>query len=255
MPRKSKKLSTAEQAAREAEMLGRPINPSGEGEPEAIKALMSPEFEKMSNLDAAQVALLLQEIVRGQNSLLANYEQTNVQIARIMERQDQVDREIAERMEEQKKFVEDVLDRAESLKRTGEAQDKLIAQGLAQYEQARQTAVAKRATKNLAFRETLKNEPKVVVISPGQLVTTMDHGHQVTKIIPEEVRIADLRWVLPPGIPVEVPQTVAGVLEQRRASQIETHKRAELLGKNLEATKLAEEWSKVGGSKTEPMPL
>jgi hypothetical protein len=255
MPRKSKKLSAAEQAAREAEILAKPINPSGEGEPEAIKKLMSPEFEKMSNMDAAQVALLLQEIVRGQNSLLANYEQTNVQIARIMERQDQADREIAERLEEQKKFVEEVLDRAESIRRTGEEKDKLIAQGVAQYQEARATAVAKRAAKNIAFREKISKEPKVMVISPGQLVSTMDHGHQVTKILPEEVRIADMRWVLPPGVPVEVPRTVAGVLEQRRASQIETHKRAELLGKNLEATKLAEEWSKIEGSKTEPMPL
>jgi hypothetical protein len=60
---------------------------------------------------------------------------------------------------------------------------------------------------------------------------------------------------VPPGVPVEVPATVAGILEQRRASQIETHKRAELLSRNLEATKLAEEWAKVPGSKTEPMPL
>jgi hypothetical protein len=251
MPRKSKKVLAAEAAAREAEILNSPPDQSNE----VIKTLMSPEFETMSNMDAAQVALLLQQIVRGQNSLLANYEQTNIQIARIMERQDQADRQIAERLEEQKKFVEEVLDRAEDLKRSGEAHDKLIAQGLAQYENARQTAVAKRAAKNLQFREKIKNEPKVMVISPGQLISTMEHGHQVTKIIPEEVRIADMRWVLPSGVPVEVPQTVAAVLAERRASQIETHKRAELLGKNLEATKLAEEWAKVGGSKTDPMPL
>lgn len=254
MPRK-KKLSAAEQASQEAEILNKKINPTGEGEHEAIKALMSPEFERMSNLDAAQVALMLQEIVRGQNSLLANYEQTNIQIARIMERQDQVDREVAARLEAQNKFVEEILDRAEDLKRTGEANDKLIAHGVAQFQEARSKAVANKAAKNIAFRQKIASEPKQMVISPGQLISTMDHGHQVTKILPEEVRISDMRWVLPPGVPVEVPVTVAEVLAQRRASQIETHKRAELLGKNLEATKLAEEWSKVGGSKTEPMPL
>jgi paraquat-inducible protein B len=250
MPRK-KKLTAAEQAAQEAEVLSRPADTSNE----AIKALMSPEFEQMSNLDAAQVALLLQQIVRGQNSLLANYEQTNVQIARIMERQDQIDREIAERLESQNKFVEEVLDRAENLKRTGEENDKLIAKGVAMYQEARQTAVARRAAKNMAFREQIRTEPKVMVVSPGQLISTMEHGHQVTKIIPEEVRISDMRWVLPPGLPVEVPKTVAGVLEQRRLSQLETHKRQEMLSKHMEATKLAEEWAKVEGSKTEPMPL
>lgn len=251
MPRKSKKTLAAEQAAREAEILNSPPDQSNE----TIKTLMSPEFEQMSNLDAAQVALMLQEIVRGQNSLLANYEQTNIQIARIMERQDQVDREIAARLEAQNKFVEEVLDRAEDLKRTGEANDKLIAQGVAQFQEARSKAVASRAAKNIAFRQKIKDEPKVMVISPGQLITTMDHGHQVTKIMAEEVRIADMRWVLPPGIPVEVPETVAGVLEQRRVSQIETSKRQGLLSKHMEATKLAEEWSKIEGSKTDQMPL
>jgi hypothetical protein len=251
MPRKSKKTLAAEQAAREVEILNSPIDTSNK----AVEALMSPEFEKMSNLDASQVALMLQELVRGQNSLLANAEQNAIEIARIRERQDKADQEIAERLEANQKFVEEVMDRAESLKRSGEEHDKLIARGVAQYQEARQTAVAKRASKNLAFREQLRNEPKVIVISPGQLITTMDHGHQVTKIMAEEVRVADMRWVLPPGVPVEVPATVAGILEQRRASQIETHKRAELLSRNLEATKLAEEWAKVPGSKTEPMPL
>ena len=126
---------------------------------------------------------------------------------------------------------------------------------MAQFQEARSKAVASRAAKNIAFRQKIKDEPKVMVISPGQLITTMDHGHQVTKIMAEEVRIADMRWVLPPGVPVEVPVTVAGVLAQRRASQIETGKRQEMLGKHMEATKLAEEWAKVEGSKTEPMPL
>lgn len=250
MPRK-KKLSAADQAAREAEILNSPPDTTNQ----TIKALMSKEFVAASNMDAAQIALMLQEIVRGQNSLLANAQQNSVEIARLRERQDKADQEIAERFAEQKKFVEEVLDRAESIKRTGEEQDKLIAQGVAMYNEARAKAVAKRAAKNMAFREQIRKEPKVMVISPGQLVTTMEQGAQVAKIIPEEVRIADMRWVLPPGAPVEVPATVAGVLEQRRASQIETSKRQGLLSKHMEATKLAEEWNKVEGSKTEPMPI
>lgn len=251
MPRKSKKVLAAEQAAREAEILSAPVDTSNQ----TVKALMSPEFEKMSNLDASQIALMLQELVRGQNSLLANAEQNTVEIARLRERQAQVDREIAERLESQNKFVEEILERAEDLKRTGEAHDKLIANGVAQFQEARAKAVASKAAKNIAFRQKINSEPKVMVISPGQLITTMEMGSQVAKIIAEEVRIADMRWVLPPGVPVEVPKTVATYLAERRASQVETAKRAELLSKNLETTKLAEEWSKVGGSKTEPMPM
>lgn len=251
MPRKSKKVLAAEQAAREAEILNAPVDTSNE----TVKALMSPEFEKMSNLDASQIALMLQELVRGQNSLLANAQQNTIEIARLRERQAEVDREIAERLESQNKFVEEILDRAESLKRSGEEHDKLIANGVAQFQEARAKAVASKAAKNIAFRQKINSEPKVMVISPGQLVTTMEMGSQVAKIIAEEVRIADMRWVLPPGVPVEVPKTVANYLAERRASQVETAKRAELLSKNLETTKLAEEWSKIEGSKTEPMPM
>lgn len=251
MPRKPKKLSAAEQAAKEAEILSAPIDTSNQ----VVNALMSPEFEKMSNLDASQIALMLQELVRGQNSLLANAESNTFEIARLRERQDKADREIAERLEANQKFVEEVMDRAEGLKRTGAEHDKLIANGVAMYNEARSKAIANRAAKNIAFRQKMASEPKKMVISGGQLVTTIEHGQQVTKILPEEVRIADMRWVLPPGIPVEVPETVAGVLEQRRVSQIETSKRQGLLSKHMEATKLAEEWSKIEGSKTDQMPL
>ena len=247
MPRK--KLSAADQAAREAEILNRPLDTSNE----AIKGLMSPEFEQMSNLNAAQIALMLQQIVRGEMSLIA--QQNSVEIAKIYERQDAVDKQVAAALEANQKFIEEVLDRAEDLKRTGAENDKLVANGVAQFQEARAKAVASKAAKNIAFRQKVNSEPKVLVISPGQLVTTMEMGSQVAKIIAEEVRIADMRWVLPPGIPVEVPQTVANLLSERRASQLETAKRAELLSRNLETTKLAEEWSKIEGSKTEPMPM
>lgn len=250
MPRKSKKLSPAEQAAHEATILNAPVDTSNK----AVEALMSPEFEQMSNLNASQIALLLQELIRGQNSLLANANQNTIEIARLRERQDQADREIAERLESNQKFIEEVMDRAESLKRSGEAHDKLIANGVAQYEQAKQQAMAKAAVKNMAFREKLRKEEKVTVVSPGQLITTMENGQQVAKIMAEEVRVADMRWVLPPGRPVEVPKTIADILEQRKASQLETSQRQALLLKNMESTKLAEEWNKIGGSKTDNMP-
>ena len=250
-----KKLSPAEQSAREAEALNKPINPTGEGEHEAIKALMSPEFAEMSNFDAAQIALILQNIVRGQNSLLARYDTTSDQIVRLNERQDRIDKELQARLDTQNKFVEEVLDRAESLKRTGIENDKLIAKGIAEYQRAKENAVAMLTTKNLALEQALAQQPKVMVVSSGTLVTTMQHGQQITQIIPEEIRVRNKRWVLPVGKAVEVPQIVADIMSQRRASQVETLKRQELLSKNLEGSKLAEEWGKVEGSRTDSMPL
>lgn len=248
---KDKKLSPAEQAAREEAILNAPPDPSNK----AVEALLSPEFEQMSNLDVSQIALLLQELVRGQNSLLARYEDTSVQIAKLRERQDQADQEIAARLEANQKFVEEVMDRAESIKRTGEAHDKLIAQGVAEYQKAVTKARATRAANDLAFKEKLMKEEKVTIISPGQLITTMEHGQQVSKIVPEEVHIKNIHMAIPVGRPVEVPRTIANYLEERRKSKEETARRQEILSKHMEASKLAEEWGKIGGSKTDHMPI
>lgn len=250
MPKR--KVHPEDQAAKEREALDSKVRLDGVGEHPAVQALLSPEFEKMSNLDASQIALMLQALVRGQNSLM---EQNSIQIAQIRERQDQIDRDVAERLENQQKFIEDVLNRAEDLRRTGIENDKLIAQGAAQYAKARENAVANLAMKNLAFEKALAIQPKVSIVSAGQLVTTMEHGQQVVKIINEEVRIRNKRWVLPIGQVVEVPQSVAEILIQRKASQKETAQRQQLLSKNLEANVLAEEWNKIDGSKTETMPL
>lgn len=251
MPRK-KKLSPAEQAQRETEALNSSVRIDGAGEHPVVKALLSPEFEQMSNMDVSGIALVLQEIVRGQNSLLARYDETSIEIARLRERQDQADREIAERLAGQQKFIEEILDRAESLKRTGLEHDKLIAEGVAIYEKAKHTAAAQIASSNLAFEQKLASEEKVMVVSPGQLITTMEGGQQVAKIIAEEVRIKHKVWIFPPGIPVFVPKTIADFLAQRRSSQIKTNKLQDILSKKLEASKLAEEWNKIG--ETDAMP-
>jgi hypothetical protein len=253
MPKK--KLTPAEQEQKEREALESPVRLDGKGEHPAVQALLSPEFEQMSNMDAMSVALILQDIVRGQQSLIARYDQTAEEIARLREKQERADKEIAERLEAQQKFIEDVLDRAEKLQQKGEERDKLIAQGVAQYEKAKQVAAADMATKNLMFDQKLASEPKVTVVWPGEIVTVMEAGQQVVKVAPSEVRIRHRLWRYAPGQTVEVPKTVANFLEQRRASQQETLKRQEILQKNLEAPKLAEEWSKVGGSKTDAMPI
>ena len=88
-------------------------------------------------------------------------EQNSIQIAQIRERQDQIDKRIADELSSNRKFIEEVLDRAENLKRSGEAHDRLIAQGMAQFEDAKKKAVASRATKNMMIREKLRKEEKV----------------------------------------------------------------------------------------------
>lgn len=249
MSRRRKKLTPAEQERKEREALASPVRLDGQGEHPVVQKLLSPEFEQMSNLDASQIALLLQQLVRGQNSLM---EQSSTQIAQIRERQDKIDLDVAARFEKQQKFIDDVLNRAEDLQRTGIERDKLIANGVVTYQKAKETATAQIIAKNLAYEQQLASEEKVTVVSAGQLITAMENGQQVARIIPEEVRIRHKVWILPVGRVIEVPKSVADFMEQRRVSQAETSKRQELLSRNLESHVLAAEWNKLGS--TESMP-
>lgn len=246
-----RKLSKDQQKAFEQEQLNRPVNPTGEGEAEAIKALLSPEFEKMSNFKATDIALMLQQIIRGQNSLLANADQTNIQIAKLREHQDKIDKQIANMVHVERKEIEDIFQQSKKLRAAGDRKDKIIAKGTAQFTKAVQQARAGQASNRILFEQQLKIMPTESVISPGVWLNTREG----MKIVPEEIRIKHKIWVLPPGVMTQVPKIVAERLREIRKSQIETQKRKEMLSKHMEQTKLAQQWSELEGSTAQPIPL
>jgi hypothetical protein len=69
--------------AREQAVLSTPVRSDGVGEAPAVQAVLSDSFLEMSNLDALNVALALQELIKGQNSLLANQERYNAEIEKL----------------------------------------------------------------------------------------------------------------------------------------------------------------------------
>jgi ribosomal protein L18E len=236
------------------EVLNRPIDTQGNDPSPVVNALMSDDFLKGSNFDASQIALLLQQLVRQNQSLLANIETQGVEIARLREKQAQVDQEVAERLESSKRETQEILDKATKLKQTGNKKDKTIAKGVQMYQRAVNLAKANRVTDNLLFERQLREMPKETIVSPGTLMTVMENGSQVAKIFPEEVRIKHKVWYLQPGVQTEVPKAVADMLRTRRQSQAETSKRQQLLTQHKEASKLAHEWNSIEGSKTLDMP-
>lgn len=251
MPRKSRRSQTS---PTDSEILNSQVDTTGNDPSPIVNALMSEDFVQASNFDASQIALLLQQLVRQNSSLLSKIETQQDEIVKLRERQEQIDMQTVKRFESQQKDIQDVLDRAEKLKQTGDKKDKTIAKGVKMYEKARADAIAGKAVDRLAFDRMLASQPKETIVSPGQLITVMEGGAQVPKVIAEEVRIKHKVWHLFPGVPTEVPKAVADVLRQRRASDIETNQRKALLSQHLEANKLAEGWNKVSGSKTEAMP-
>jgi len=246
MPRKKKVIINEE------EILNRPIDTAGNDPNPAVNALMSDEFIQMSNFDASQIALILQQIVRGQNSLLSMAQQNSDDITRLKAKQDRIDKEAEARVLAQRSEIEEILNRAEGLKATGDKKDTLIANGVKQYQAAVQSARAHKSVDRLSFEKKLAAEPQEIIVSPGQLITVREGGQLVSKIIPEEVRIKHKVWYLQPGIPTKVPQSVAATLRNRRESQEQTFKLKEMLGKQMEANKLAQQWNENKGSGSMP---
>jgi hypothetical protein len=121
-----------------------------------------------------------------------------------------------------------------------------------QYQTAVQNARASKTVDRLAFEKKLAAEPQEYVVAHGKLITTIENGQQTAKLLPEEIRIKHKVWYLQPGIPTKVPASVAQVLD-RYASQEETNKLKGMLGKQMHANKLAQEWNSNKGSGSMPL--
>ena len=91
---------------REQEVLSSQVRLDGKGEDPAVAALLSPEFETMSNTEALNVALALQQLVRGVNSLLDNDKIMGEEISKLKARMDAQDRDARLWEEDRKKFLE-----------------------------------------------------------------------------------------------------------------------------------------------------
>jgi hypothetical protein len=250
-----RKVSPDQQKSNEAEALNRPIHPRGEGESQAVKALLDPDFAKLSDLNVTDIALLLQQIVRGQNSLLATAKDNGDEITRLKEKMAQTDATMERRFLDQKREIESVLNDADRLKATGFDKDKIIARGSQLYAEAIVQARVSGSLEKKQFEDTLNRQPKVLVVSPGVWETVREGTSLIPRISPEEIRIRHLRWLLQPGVPTLVPQAVAEQLANRRQSQQETSQRKEMLSKQMEQSKLATAWNAVTGSKTDTLPL
>lgn len=230
---------------KEQEVLHSTVNLSGEGEDPVVKALVSDQFVKGTNQEATDIALALQQLVRGQSALLENQTQFSEQISKLRQRMDEMDK-TAQRWEtDRENFVQEVLDRAEKLRASDMEKDKIIARGSQQFSDAIAKARAEQTVEQQKFAYDLEHMPKVTVVSAGELVMVVENGRSVPKMMNEVVKIKNRRWVLPIGKAVEVPMVVAQVLDERRRLQEETAARERVLSANVEDKTLDKSWKQI----------
>lgn len=224
------------------------VRTDGVGEDPAVKALLSDDFVKGSNVQALEIASSIQQLVRGMNIM---QEKFSDQFSKIHKRMDEMDKAAEAWEKDKQKFIEDVLSKSPP---TG---DKDVAKGVETYRNALNEAKAQVVYDRLSFDKAIASMPTVTVVSPGELVTVVEGGRPVNKFMNEVVNIKHRKWVLPVGQAVEVPKLVAEVLNQRRRTQMEQEEREQLLSKRLESDKMREGWEAINkkyNSSTDSLP-
>lgn len=232
---------------KELEALNAPVHPEGIGEDAPVKTLLSPEFTTMPDSQALDVALALQQIIRGQNSLLSNINKMGDEINKLRERMDKFDRAAMEWETDRKKFLEKINGRAENLRITDpDAKARFQAKAVKQIQDEIMKAKAERHVSDLQFEEFLKNQPQETIISKGEVVTINKNGAIDTEIIPEIIRIRNKVWVLPPNQPVLVPKLVADEWRTKQKVLMEQNERMKLLeNANRDSHSVAQEWKTI----------
>lgn len=236
------------------EALESKVHPEGRGEDPAVEAYLGPEFEKAPVQDKVSILLELQKITLGQNAILARIEagdtflqdQLNVIRVRLDERE-----KAAEAYEaNQQKFIEELFDDMNKLRSTDpEVIAKAQAQAVKDVQGQVTNKKARRTVEGMQMKERLLAEPQETITPTGELVLIREGGHPRPKLLPEKIVIGSFHWILEPGIPIKVPQSVAQQYRQRKEVLKENEGIADLLGagpdkKTKKDTEIAREWSK-----------
>jgi len=185
------------------QILDAEVRLDGQGEPEAVKAMLSPDFAGKKDSEALDIVNALREIIRGQKF-------QEEELAKM--RQRMVEREEDERRwrEDQEKFIQETIDKADrTRKATGEKKDQIIANATKLYQECHQRAKAEIATKRVEFMQRCERAPKVMVASAGKRYLVRQGDSQVWRTEPEEFIMEGVRFVLKPNEINYLPDFVA----------------------------------------------
>jgi len=221
---------TTRDIARETAAMEAPVNLSGRGEDPAVQALLDSSFPHLPNSEALDIALALQQILRGQNSILGQQETMGQEIVRLRKQMAEYDEAARKWNEERDKFQDEMDARFERLRIDDEeARTRLVAKQTqsAADAAARARAVVIERKKNLEKR--LLEEPKETVVVPGK-VKMIRNGSEIKPVVmPVVVRIGQLEWRLQPGVPTQVPRSVAQRIKTLEREEEEQEARKRLL--------------------------
>lgn len=242
----SKKKSRPEEVlAREQEILSRPVRTDGVGEDPAVRAMLSETFTEGTNTEALDIALAMQQLLKGQASLLENDRKFSEELQHMRAKMAKIDEDAQRFEQDRERWLNEIQAAADKMRVSEEQVEKLKAVAANDLAAKIQAAKASVSLDRQAFDDALAHEPKETITSPGIVEIVMQNGAPVAQLFNEEIRIKHRRWVLRPGVPVEVPHSVAEMYRNRKRSEQETAERQKAMMANMESSKLAERMKEI----------
>lgn len=250
------KRKPARDEARELEALNAPVE-GEQGQSPAVRALLSEQFVHAPDAQALDVALALQQLVRGQSAILSNLDEQNRQLNQLRARMAAYD-EAAQKWEQDRaKFLQETRDQADKVRLTGDRLASAQAKAGIEFQAAVTAARADAAVDRLQFDAAIRAMPKVIVRHSGIPTQIVEGGMVVTRLMPLTLRLRHLTFTLPPNEDVEVPQVVADRLAELTRSRQETaeRKQALLIDPNRGArqdTEVFRDWNRINQKYNSP---
>lgn len=235
----------------------------------AVQAAEESHPATTSGLEALDIGLQLDQLLKGMGSVLSRMDQQDEDGLALRDELSKIRERIVEMENAQRKWDED---RDKILEHAADVSDSVdpAIRAQAQADAAKavsSTTAALKANASLdrqRFIQSLKDMPQEEILSPGKVVFIRGQGgFTIPKLYNEVIRINGMEWQLPAGQPIKVPKIVADRYRQMMLEKEELAARKHILsatdrGKHRHERVLVDDWNAVSskyGSPTEPMPM
>lgn len=187
----------------------------------------------------------MQNFIQGEASILQD-EDRSPKGKKALAMAIEYDRAANEYEKDKGKFIDEATERGEAAIKTEADRDKLIAQGTARWNEARNMAVAKKTIKKLKYAHRLETDPKETVHFEGVQETIVKNGSKQLRMRPETISIGTNHFLFQPGYH-EVPKIIADEYRkmQRKREEKNERKDAMLLGKQISHDNLVRKFQEI----------
>jgi hypothetical protein len=213
-----KRRNVVEQSQRAKEILSSQVRLDGVGEDPLVRVLLT-ELPTATNERALEIALALQQLLRGDQSYLSDPAHAEA-VPKLREEWAKMDKTAEDYDKDPLRFAEEVYERAMKKLPTGDALARLRAEAAQKTKAIFQSVGVKRAMERANIDRELQYGPKVEIDVPP-LIETRKSGDSYTAVqVPLVLRFKDRTFVLKPGKQT-VPALVAGLFQQWKRGQDE----------------------------------